>query len=300
MSIESWIKLEATLLRDVSLKPYNSLRLESSVALMIFPHTMDGLVQVMKEYQDTKKIFVIGKGSNTLFKQTYYDESTLFINLKFLDYMEIQKDEIYVQCGATLSDLVWFGIENSRSGLEFMEDIPGTVGGAILMNAGTYRNYIGDLITSVTYYDFDSQEVITRKKQPNDFGRRQSFWSNKQSILLSCTIDAQRGDYLEALEEVQRIKKDRFSKQPRNFPSAGSVFVRPKVDLKDMVVWELLDKVGLRGLSHGEAAFSEKHPGFIINLGDATYDDINYLIKLAQTKVKNEFNVDLTVEWKTL
>lgn len=290
--------MEATVLKDVSLKPYNSLRLEAKAALMVYPHTVDGLIQVMKESQGRKEIIIIGKGSNTLFKQAYYGEDRLFLNLKMLDFMEIQSDELYVECGATLSDLVWFGIENSRVGFEFMEDIPGTVGGAILMNAGTYRNYIGDLITSVTYYDFKTQSVITRPKQATDFGRRQSFWSDKQTILLSCTLKAQRGDYLESLDEVQRIKKDRFSKQPRNFPSAGSVFVRPKVDLKDMVVWELLDKVGLRGLSHGNAAFSEKHPGFIINLGDATYEDIHYLIRLAQERVKTEFDVDLTVEWK--
>lgn len=290
--------MEATVLKDVSLKPYNSLRLEAKAALMVYPHTVDGLIQVMKESQGRKEIIIIGKGSNTLFKQAYYGEDKLFLNLKMLDFMEIQSDELYVECGATLSDLVWFGIENSRVGFEFMEDIPGTVGGAILMNAGTYRSYIGDLITSVTYYDFKTQSVITRPKQATDFGRRQSFWSDKQTILLSCTLKAQRGDYLESLDEVQRIKKDRFSKQPRNFPSAGSVFVRPKVDLKDMVVWELLDKVGLRGLSHGNAAFSEKHPGFIINLGDATYEDIHYLIRLAQERVKTEFDVDLTVEWK--
>lgn len=290
--------MEATVLKDVSLKPYNSLRLEAKAALMVYPHTVDGLIQVMKEYQGRKEIIIIGKGSNTLFKQAYYGEDKLFLNLKMLDFMEIQSDELYVECGATLSDLVWFGIENSRVGFEFMEDIPGTVGGAILMNAGTYRSYIGDLITSVTYYDFKTQSVITRPKQATDFGRRQSFWSDKQTILLSCTLKAQRGDYLESLDEVQRIKKDRFSKQPRNFPSAGSVFVRPKVDLKDMVVWELLDKVGLRGLSHGNAAFSEKHPGFIINLGDAKYEDIHYLIRLAQERVKTEFDVDLTVEWK--
>lgn len=290
--------MEATVLKDVSLKPYNSLRLEAKAALMVYPHTVDGLIQVMKESQGRKEIIIIGKGSNTLFKQAYYGEDKLFLNLKMLDFMEIQSDELYVECGATLSDLVWFGIENSRVGFEFMEDIPGTVGGAILMNAGTYRNYIGDLITSVTYYDFKTQSVITRPKRATDFGRRQSFWSDKQTILLSCTLKAQRGDYLDSLDEVQRIKKDRFSKQPRNFPSAGSVFVRPKVDLKDMVVWELLDKVGLRGLSHGNAAFSEKHPGFIINLGDATYEDIHYLIRLAQERVKTEFDVDLTVEWK--
>lgn len=290
--------MEVTVLTDVSLRPYNTLRLEATAALMVYPHSIDGLVQLMEKYQDEKEIVIIGKGSNTLFKEDYYSDDILFLNLKMMDQMEVTDDEITVECGATLSDLVWFGIENSRVGFEFMEDIPGTVGGAILMNAGTYRNYIGDLITSVTYYDYETKKIITREKQEMDFGRRRSYWSNKQTVLLSCTLKAQRGDYLHSLEEVQRVKKDRFMKQPRNFPSAGSVFVRPKVDLKDMVVWELLDKVGLRGYGHGGAAFSEKHPGFIINLGNATYDDVNSLIQLAKEKVSIEFNIDLSVEWK--
>lgn len=289
--------MEATILRDVSLKPYNSLRLDATAALMVYPHSVDGLKAVMALYGD-RTISIIGRGSNTLFTQKYYDEQTVFVNLKMLDFMDVRQDEIYVECGATLSDLVWFSIENGRVGYEFMEDIPGTVGGAILMNAGTYRNYIGDLITSVTYYDCETDSVIERQTTEDDFGRRQSFWSGKQTILLSCKLKADKGDYLEALEEVQRVKKDRFTKQPRNYPSAGSVFIRPKVDLKDMVVWELLDKVGLRGYTHGGAAYSEKHPGFIVNLGTATYEDIIYLIRLAQERVKAEFDVELTVEWK--
>lgn len=291
--------MEATILNNVSLKPYNTLRLEATAELMVFPHSFQGVMDVMKKYQN-KKLFVIGKGSNTLFKESFYSDETLFLNLKLLDKAELRDSEVYVEAGTTLSSLVWFGIENSVVGYEFMEDIPGTVGGAILMNAGTYRNYIGDLITSVTYYDIEKEEIITRKKQDEDFGRRRSFWSDKSTILLACTLEAKNGNYLDALEEVFRVKKDRFTKQPRNFPSAGSVFVRPKVDLKDMVVWELLDKVGLRGLEHGGARFSEKHPGFIINSGSATYADIDYLINLAQQRVKKEFDVDLTVEWKML
>lgn len=292
--------MEATVLKNVSLKPYNSLRLESTAALMAFPHTFRGVVELIKKYSADKEIVVIGKGSNTLFKEEYYSEDILYINLKFLDKIEVRDNELYVECGATLSDMVWYGIENEIVGFEYLEDIPGTVGGAVLMNAGTYRNYIGDSIKSVTYFDKETNEIITRTVQEGDFGRRQSFWTNIDSILLSCTLKTTKGNYLESLERVQSIKKDRFSKQPRNFPSAGSVFVRPKVDLKDMVVWELLDKVGLRGYKIGGAAFSDKHPGFIINIGNSTYKDIVTLIKLAQERVYEEFKVELTVEWKII
>lgn len=292
--------VEATILKDVSLKPYNTLRLDATAALMVFPHSVKGLIEIMEKYQNEKKICVLGKGSNTLFKEKYYSKEYLFLNLKFLDKMEIKEEEIFIESGASLSQLVWFGIENGYVGYEFLEDIPGTVGGAILMNAGTYKNYIGDLIKSVTYYDLETREIKTRQKEKNDFGRRYSFWTNKQTILLSCTLAKKEGDYLTSLEEVQRVKKNRFMKQPRNYPSAGSVFVRPKVDIDDMVVWELLDKVGLRGYSYGGAAFSKKHPGFIINIGNANYKDIKYLIDLAREKVMKEFSVEINIEWKVV
>lgn len=295
---ESRDLVEATLLKNVSLKPYNTLRLDAYAALMAYPHSFKGVEQLVDQYSNEKEIIVIGKGSNTLFTQKKYSEDTLYLNLKFLDKVELRNDELYVECGATLSNMVWYGVENGLVGYEFLEDIPGTVGGAILMNAGTYKNYIGDLITSVTYFDKNENNIITRQTREEDFGRRQSFWTNTDSILLSCTLKTYPGDYLEALEKVQCIKKNRFMKQPRNFPSAGSVFVRPKVDLKDMVVWELLEKVGLRGYKYGGAAFSKKHPGFIINLGNGTYEDIIYLINFAKKKVYDEFGVELTVEWK--
>ena len=96
------------------------------------------------------------------------------------------------------------------------------------------------------------------------------------------------------------IKRNRFLKQPRNYPSAGSVFVRPKKDLENLVVWELLDEVGMRGYKKNGASFSDKHPGFIINNGGAKYEDIQYLINIAQEKVKEKFDVDLRIEWKII
>lgn len=289
-----------SIIHDVSLKQYNTMRLEAEASMMAFPHTTDGLIELMKTYQDKKEIIIIGRGSNVLLKKTHYSENYLFVNLKLLDHMELKGNELSVECGATLSSLVWYGVENGLSGLEYLEDIPGTIGGAILMNAGTYKNYIGDLIKSVTYYDYDSKSVVTREKQDGDFGRRMSFWTHNKSIVLSCALNVKKGNYLDSLDEVMKVKKDRFTKQPRNYPSAGSVFVRPKVDLKDMVVWELLDKVDLRGFSYGGAAFSDKHPGFIINQGNATYQDIIHLIDVAKDKVKEQFGVELSVEWNQI
>lgn len=290
----------ATILRDVSLEQYNTLRLKAVASLMAFPHNECGIVYLINKYRKQKKIIIIGKGSNILLSKEYYNEDTLFINLALMNKIELFDDKIFTNCGATLSELSWFAIEKGIKGFEFLEDIPGTIGGALIMNAGTYRNYIADLVTSVKYYDFSTNNIVNREIDEDDFSRRSSYWMKNESIIIACSFRAEKGNYIDSLEKVLETKKDRFLKQPRNYPSAGSVFVRPKKDLGDLVAWELIDKVGLRGFSRNGAAYSDKHPGFIINKGDATYDDILYLIKLAQERVKNEFNVDLRVEWRII
>ena len=293
-------KVGVTILKDVSLKPYNTLRLEATASLMAFPHNETGLESLLKEYQDTKNIIVIGKGANILLSKSFYDDSTLFVNLRLMNNMELNDGSLKAECGVTLSELTWFAIENDISGFEFLEDIPGTIGGALIMNAGTYKDYISNLVETVKYFDYNSKCIIEREVNEKDFARRSSYWMNNKSIIISCSFKAEKGDYISSLDKVLKTKKDRFVKQPRNYPSAGSVFVRPKKDLKDLVVWELIDKVGLRGYSKNGASFSEKHPGFIINNGGAKYEDVQYLIRLAQERVKEEFDVQLRVEWRII
>lgn len=291
--------MEVTVLEQVSLKDYNTLGLNSVAALMAIPHSEVGLVELVSE-NIHKRIIVLGKGSNILLSQDYYDENTIFVDLSLLSNIYYQDGFISVQAGATLSKLVWFAVEKGIVGFEFLEDIPGTVGGAIIMNAGTYRDYISNLILSVRYYDYETNQVIERKVEENDFARRYSFWSKTKCIIMSASFKVSFGDNIESIRKIASIKESRFLKQPRNYPNAGSVFVRPKKDLLDKVVWELIDAVGLRGFRIGGAEFSKKHPGFILNLGDATFDDVNSLITTAQTRVSSEFGICLKMEWKII
>lgn len=293
-------KVDATILKNVSLKPYNTLRLEAIASLMAFPHNESGIEALINKYIHDKKIIVIGKGANLLLSRNYYDENTLFVNLRLMNSIELKNDVLKVECGATLSELSWFAIENSISGYEFLEDIPGTIGGALIMNAGTYKNYIGDLVKTVRYFDIKSNCIIEREITENDFSRRSSFWMNNETIIISCSLKSEKGNYMDSLNKVLEAKRDRFLKQPRNYPSAGSVFVRPQKDLGDMVVWELIDKVGLRGYSRNGASFSQKHPGFIVNTGEAKYEDIQYLIQLAQKRVKETFDLELRIELRII
>lgn len=283
-----------------SLKQYNTLRLESKAHLVLFPLNAKGIQEIFQKYNGIE-IIILGKGSNILLSKEYYNEDYVFINFKLMDNLEmIEENKIKVEAGTSLSRLSWFAVENNISGLEFLEDVPGSVGGALIMNAGTYEDTIGQLTEEITYYDIENDKLVTEETEEKDFGRRRSKWGNNNNIILSCVLVGQPGDYLKILEKQLLIKKTRYMKQPRNYPNAGSVFKRPSLNGVDHYVWKLFDEVGLRGYKKNGAMISEKHPGFIVNIDRAKYEDVIYLINLAKEKVKSNFGINLELEWKII
>lgn len=299
MRTETTVNMDTLIINNVSLKDYNTMKLEATASQMAFPYNENSLYSIITN-NTNKKIIVLGKGSNILFSKTYYSDEYLFINLDLLNNIYEMEGKIYAQAGATLTNLVWYAIEKNIANLEFLEDIPGTIGGAIIMNAGTFKDYIGPLLQSVRYYDYDQGKILDRIPTPDDFGKRTSYWAKKNTIILSCILKGKDGDYSKSIEEVARIKQDRFNKQPRNYPNTGSIFARPKNGPAGIRVWEMIDRVGLRGYKKNGAEFSQKHPGFIVNTGSATFDDIIYLVRLAQNKVYTELGAELELEWKII
>jgi len=283
-----------------SLKKYNTLKLEAKADLIVFPLNALGVKEVYLKYGKEKEIIVIGKGSNILLSKIYYDKKYVFLNLKLMDSVEFVGSKIFIEAGATLSSLSWYALENNVQGYEFLEDVPGTLGGAVVMNAGTYENNIGQLIDSITYYNIEQEEVVSENVSVRDFGRRNSRYSDPNIIIISCLLFTKPGDYIESLNKLLEIKRNRYLKQPRNYPNAGSVFKRPILNGKDYFVWKLFNDLELRGLKRRDAMISDKHPGFIVNTGSATYEDIKYLIDVATDKVKKEFGIDLELEWKII
>lgn len=286
-------------INNCSLRQYNTLRLESKAFLMVLPINMTGIQEIYQKYKG-RKIIILGRGSNILLSKDYYDENYVFINFKLMDNIEHKNKQIIIETGASLSSLSWYAVENNISGFEFLEDVPGSVGGAIIMNAGTYEDTIGQLAEEVTYYDIAKNEIITDNVSREDFGRRQSKWSDNNIVVISCVLRAELGDYIESLEKLLEIKKSRYLKQPRNYPNAGSVFKRPSLNGIDYYVWKLFEELGLRGLKKNGAMISDKHPGFIVNTGNAKSDDVLFLINLAKDKVKSEFGITLELEWKVI
>ena len=143
-------------------------------------------------------------------------------------------------------------------------------------------------------------KIFEHNVSAHDFEYRNSTWSKNNRVILSSWFSGEEGNYLDSLEELLKIKKNRYVKQPRNFPNAGSVFTRPICEGRELQVWKLIDSVGLRGYRKGGAMISNKHPGFIVNVNNATYEDIIFLVNLCQHEVFNLFGVKLELEWKII
>lgn len=291
--MQNYIKLN-----NVPLKKYNTLQLESYADVVYFPLNTEGMIEVLNTTQNVKRI-LIGKGSNILLKREKYQDDVIFIITSLMDDIHIENDEIVCEAGASLSSLAWFAIEHSIEGYAFAEDIPGTVGGALIMNAGQYEFTIGQYVHWIDVYNTLENKVKRIIPDEGFFSYRHAKF-NSNDIVLGCGLKNQGGDDLENLEKVLNYKRERYRKQPRNYPNAGSVFKRPSKNGEWLFVWKLFEACGLRGKRIGGAELSYKHPGFIVNVDHATNKDVFDLIELCQKSVKEMFDVDLELEWKVI
>lgn len=287
-------------MHDASLKRYNTLRLDVKAHTVIIPNTIDGLVEALRDYAD-KDLVLIGNGSNMLFSQAYYDENTIFIITVLLTNISVENNEIVMEAGARLNRLAWFACEQSVGGYEFCEDIPGTIGGALIMNAGQWQYTIGQYVQWIEVYNFETKEVEKIIPHEDFFNYRYSRLTELPVYILRTGLKMDAGNYNETLEKMLYYRHERYVKQPRNYANAGSVFKRP-VDKngESLYVWKMFDAVNLRGFQIGDARVSTKHPGFIVNVKNASVSDMRAVIDECKRRVKNEFDVDLELEWRVI
>lgn len=171
------------------------------------------------------------------------------------------------------------------------------------MNAGTYENCIGDLVRSVMIYDyFDNKTKEITKDEIQPFWKKlDSYFQHHPCFIIRCTFEAgEKGEYENILSKMLEIKKRRYLKQPRNIPSAGSVFKRPCVNGEPRYIWQLFDLAGLRGYTIGGAQVSEKHPGFIVNTGNASGEEIINLMNHCKIIIYKQYGIQLEEEWKII
>jgi len=214
-----------------------------------------------------------------------------------MDDIFVDNEKIQVGAGLSFKKLCLVALENELSGFENAFGLPGSVGGAVYMNAGCYGWETAENIVEVVA--FDGKDIIKLGKNEIGFGYRTSiFKSEKNLIILQATFKLKKGNKNEIYNLMLETMKKRYEKQPLEFPSAGSVFKRPR---PDFYVGTAIESLGLKGFSIGGAQISEKHAGFIINKGGAKAEDVLKLIEYVKDKVREKYNVELETEieiWK--
>ena len=260
------------------------------------PESTDQVACVVKFCKENGiKFFPIGKGSNLLVS----DEGTRGIVLHFGNAMSkmglLDEETIYCEAGASLAKLCNFALENSLTGLEFAYGIPGSVGGAVLMNAGAYGREIKDVILFAEHIDMDGSNGRF-EGDALEMSYRHSVYCNKEYVITAAAFRLKKGNKDEIKAKMEELIGKRYDKQPMDKPSAGSTFKRPEGAFASA----LIDQCGLKGFSVGGAQVSEKHAGFVINKGGATCKDVLELIASVQEKVKAETGFDLEPEVEIL
>lgn len=278
-------------LENVSMKNYTTYRVGGNAKLMVYPKDSKKLIMLLKELNDNNvKYKILGNGSNTLFSDKEYDG--VIIKLDCFDNITFFRNTVKAGCGVNLIKLSNMTVRKSLSGLEFATGIPGTVGGAVYMNAGAYKSDMGYVVKSVKVIT-PNLEIITMTNKELDFHYRSSFLQkNPGYICLEASIQLKKGDKNEMLELVRDRKERRLQSQPLEYPSAGSVFRNPT----DFFAGKLIEDLGYKGLIRGGAKISEKHANFIVNFNNASSEDIMTLINFIKEEVYDKYGIELKVE----
>ena len=279
------------IIKNAKIKKYTTYRVGGIAKAIIHPKNVDKLIELVnliKKYNIKYK--VIGNGSNLLFSDKEFDG--ILIKLDAFDEVNIYGTTIVVGAGYSLVKLSLLAAKHSLAGLEFAAGIPGTIGGAVFMNAGAYRSDMGYIVTKVKVLT-PSLEVLELTNKEMDFHYRSSYLQkHKDYICLEATIELYRGRR-DALEEVIKDRrKRRMESQPLNYPSAGSVFRNPE----GYFAGKLIEDLNLKGKRVGGAEVSKKHANFIINNKNASAQDIKDLIEYVQNKVKEKYDIELKIE----
>lgn len=233
---------------------------------------------------------ILGNGSNLLVSDRGYAGVVLHVGPR-MQQIQVQGESMIVQAGALMAQAAQMALEHSLTGLEFASGIPGTIGGGVIMNAGAYGGEISQVAEMVKVVDRQGN-VLELDNTTMEFGYRTSAIKGQPFTVVEVTLKLARGERETISEKMRELAAKRREKQPLEYPSAGSIFKRPE----GYFAGELIMKSGLRGYQIGGARVSDKHCGFIVNMGKATCEDVRDLIAYVQERVKACFGVDLETE----
>lgn len=284
------------ILEGVSLKNYNTYRIDTKTKYLALPREVEELRKLL-EYLNKERIkyIILGNGSNVIIGDSVY-EGVIIVLTKINDIKIDSNGIMTAECGAMLPKMCNVATNNGFKGLEWASGIPGTLGGSVVGNAGAYLSCIFDYLIDVTVLKDGKIETI--KKEDIKYGYRYTeFKDNKDIIILGARLKLEKGSVQESLELIQDRRERRLKSQPLNYPSAGSVFRNPS---KEMPAGKLIEDASLKGYRIGGAEVSKLHANFIINVDKAKACDIKELIKVIKDKVKEKDNIDLICEQEIL
>lgn len=272
------------ILENHSMKNHSNMKIGGVAKRFIVVENKEELKDIFEKYRN---IFLIGNGTNTLIDEG--DLDITFVSLKELNKVEeLDEGIVRVEAGLDFNKLIAFMNRNNYSGLENLAGIPGSVGGLVYMNGGAYGSEIFDCIKEVEIFD-ENHQIRTLKKEDIKFSYRSTEIQDKKWVIISATFEFKRGFDLQKAIDIQALRE---SKQPLDKPNLGSTFKNPEGDFSA----RLISEAGLKGTRVGGAEISPKHPNFIVNHGDATFEDISKILTLVKEKIKKLYNIQLEEE----
>ena len=276
---------------DVSLKRYNTYRIDLKCKYLVFPKDKEEFRDLVKYLVSHEmKYLVLGNGSNVIFACDYYDGVVILLHK--LSDLKMNGESITVGAGYSLQRLAIDTSTSGLSGLEFATGIPGLIGASVAMNAGAYNDSLSSVVESVLVLNPDF-EFVMMSNVDLEFGYRTSFFKKNSSYyIVEVNLKLVQGDSDEILEKISKRRVKRLETQPLDMPSAGSVFRNPE----GMHAGALIENCGLKGFSIGGAMVSSKHANFIVNNGNCTGMEVVQVIDRVKREVKEQYDVDLILE----
>ena len=286
---------EMKISRMESMKNHTTFRIGGPAKLFIEPKNEDELSKCYKLLKENGvEPIILGRGSNLLVRDEGIDGAIIHFGEDFAA-IDLEGSTVCAEAGASLAAVASAALQNSLAGMEFAHGIPGSLGGALYMNAGAYGGEMSQIVETVRYMDADGS-IREREVAECAYGYRHSIFEEENSVILGAKIRLEKGDKEAIAARMRELSEKRIASQPLDKPSAGSTFKRPATGYAAAMI----DQSGLKGLTVGGAQVSEKHAGFVINADNASFADVVELMARVQEKVHENFGVILEPEVKII
>ena len=278
---------------NYSLKKLNWFNIGGNTKIYFKPNSLNDLINFLKLYEDHKNLFVLGAGSNVLFKDDLFDGAVIKLSKNFSRISLLNESTIIAGSGALDKSLSDFAMENSLSGFEFLSCIPGTIGGGIRMNSGCFESEFKDILISVQAINRNGV-ILTIPTKDISFNYR-SCNLPKDLIFLSATFRGKKDNKENIKELIKKLKMKKEKAQPTRIKTGGSTFKNP-IKQTNKKVWEIIKKSVPDNVQFGDAIISNKHCNFFVNKGNASYEDMKRLIDYVKESVKKKTGINLDLE----